>query len=306
MKRKALGRGLSALIPDAKKPRGSGKSGAKGKGSGKGKGAGGGDGSRDYFNCPIELVHPAPWQPRQRFDEERLEKLADSIRAQGVVQPLVVRPGADGEFVLIAGERRWRAAQRAGLHQLPVVIRDVSDRAAMEMALVENLQREDLDPLEEAEALGLMMDEHGYTQKQLADRLGKDRTTITNALRLRKLPAPCRKALIKGQISAGHARALLGLSDRNQQLQVLGKILSGGLSVRQTENLVKAVKAGGGKAEPKPKQKISPNVRALQDRLTRSLKTRVQLVGKGNRGRIEITYGSLDELDRLLEILLED
>ncbi len=310
MKRKALGRGLGALIPDGKQAEGKGSARRRGKGRAAGKaGSGpGGDGSRDYFNCPIERVHPAGWQPRQHFDDERLAALADSIRAQGVVQPLVVRPGDDGDYVIIAGERRWRAAQRAGLHEVPVVIREVSDRVAMEMALVENLQREDLNPIEEAEALGLMLDEHGYTQKQLAERLGRDRTTITNTLRLRKLPGQAREALVAGKVTAGHARALLGLENHNQLLQALRKVMDAGLSVRQTENLVKAMRERGGGRKKKSSggQKQSANVRALQDRLTTSLKTRVRLVGKGNRGKIEISYGSLDELDRILEVLLEE
>lgn len=302
MKRKALGRGLGALIPD---PKAGGK--ARGKGKGKSEGE---DGSRDYFNCPIERVRPAPWQPRQTFPEASLAKLAESIQAQGVVQPLVVRPDGDGQYLLIAGERRWRAAQKAGLHRVPVVIREVSDRVAMEMALVENLQREDLNPVEEAEALGLMIDEHGYTQKQLAERLGRDRTTITNTLRLRKLPAPAREALVAGKLSAGHARSLLGLDNRNELLAAMKKVISASLSVRQTESLVKAMRAGGGKAGGKTNQKKEPpqsaNVRALQTRLTRSLKTRVRLLGQGSRGKIEISYGSLDELDRILDVLLED
>ena len=290
MKRKALGRGLGALIP---------KQGAQVKTAEVS--------SRDYFNCPIERIRPARRQPRQRFDEAALAELAESIRAQGVIQALVVRPDDDGDrFVLIAGERRWRAAQRAGLREVPVVIRQVSARQAMEMALVENLQREDLDPLEEAEALGMMLEEHGYTQEQLAARLGRDRSTITNSLRLRKLPAPARDALLAGEISAGHARALLGVSERDVLLQVLKKIKAAGLSVRQTEALVKQVKAGGGKQKPAQKPQVSANVRALEERLTRSLRTRVRVLGKGNRGKLEISYGSLDELDRILAVLLEE
>jgi len=291
VKRKALGRGLGALIP---------KQGAQQEKTEE-------VSSKDFFNCPVERIRPATRQPRQRFDEEAMAELAESIRAQGVIQALVVRPAKeDGRFVLIAGERRWRAAQRAGLREVPVVIRQVSAKQAMEMALVENLQREDLDPVEEAEALGIMLEEHGYTQEQLATRLGRDRSTIANALRLRKLQAPAREALLAGEISAGHARALLGIDNRDVLLQVLKKIKAGGLSVRQTEALVKQVKAGGGKQEQKPAPQVSANVRALEERLTRSLKTRVKVKGKGSRGKLEISYGSLDELDRILAVLLED
>ena len=295
MKRKALGRGLSALIPKQGAPAETEQAAS----------------SKDYFNCPIERIRPAHRQPRQRFAEEPLAELAESIRTQGVIQPLVVRPDDKdgGQFVLIAGERRWRAAQRAGLKEVPVVIRKVSARQAMEMALVENLQREDLDPVEEAEALGIMLEEHGYTQEQLAARLGRDRSTIANSLRLRKLPAPAREALVAGAITAGHARALLGLEQRDSLLQVLQKIKAGGLSVRQTEALVKQVKGNLG-AKPRPaaaKSAASANVRALEERLTHSLHTRVKVhPGKGNKGRLEISYSSLDELDRILEVLLED
>ena len=291
MKRKALGRGLSALIPQQGAPA------AKEQAS-----------SKDFFNCPIERIRPFSRQPRQRFPEQALAELAESIRAQGVIQALVVRPDDSGDqFVLIAGERRWRAAQRAGLKEVPVVIHKVSASQAMEMSLVENLQREDLDPLEEAEALGLMLEEHGYTQEQLAARLGRDRSTIANSLRLRKLPGPAQDALVAGTISAGHARALLGLDQRDVQLQVLKKIISTGLSVRQTEALVKQVKAGARARQTKEKPGVSANVRALEERLARSLRTRVRVhQGKGNKGKLEISYSSLDELDRLLEVLLED
>ncbi len=283
MTRKALGRGLSALIPGGE-PRPAPGAGA------------------EYFFCPIERIQHAKGQPRQYFDEARLEELAASIREQGVVQPLVVRPTRDGKFVLIAGERRWRAAQRAGLHDVPVVIRNVSDLQAFELALVENLQREDLNPIEEAEAYRRLCEEHGYTQEQLATRLGRDRSTLANSLRLLKLPEPVQQALVAGALSAGHARALLGLEKPAHVKEALRLIEAQGLSVRQTEALVRRLRQAGTKPPPPPR---SANIRDLEERLGQSLKTRVHLHALSqDKGRIEIAYSSLDELDRLLEVLL--
>lgn len=227
----------------------------------------------------------------------------ESIKAQGIIQPLVVRSDVDGDFVLVAGERRWRAAQRAGLHEVPVVIREVSDVQAIEMALVENIQREDLNPVEEAEALARLIEEHGYTQERLASRLGRERSTVTNTLRLTRLPAQAREALISGVISAGHARALLGLDEEADLLRALAAVVKRSLSVRQTEALVRRLKST--EEPPAPPAPLSANARDLQERLSHSLKTRVRLhMGKKDTGRIEITYSSLDELDRILDILL--
>ena len=286
MKRKALGRGLSALIPASaanqmEPPRA---------------------GSSDYFVCPIERIHPQKGQPRRFFDEAKLDELVASLKEQGIVQPLVVRPTRDGSFVLIAGERRWRAAQRAGLHEVPVIVRESSDLEAFELALVENLQRQDLNPIEEAEAYKRLLDEHGYTQDELATRVGKDRSTVANGLRLLKLPDVAQKALIAGAISSGHARALLPL-DRPATIQrALKLIIDKGLSVRQTEALVKQLLQPPPPAPKAPP--VSPNQRDLESRLSRSLATRVQLSGNGPKGSIAIHYNSLDELDRLLERLL--
>jgi ParB family chromosome partitioning protein len=282
--RKALGRGLSALIPGGETRPATG-------------------GQPEFFLCPIERIQHAKGQPRQYFDEARLEELAASIREQGVVQPLVVRPTRDGKFVLVAGERRWRAAQRAGLHDVPVVIKNVSDLQAFELALVENLQREDLNPIEEAEAYRRLCEEHGYTQDQLGARLGRDRSTLANSLRLLKLPESVREAVIAGALSAGHARALLGLEKPAQLKEALRLIQAHDLSVRQTEALVKRLRQTSTPAPPPPR---SPNVRDLEERLGESLKTRVRLHATSpDKGRIEIAYSSLDELDRILEVLLK-
>jgi len=285
-KRKALGRGLSALIPESAAPAPSLA-----------------PRSRDYFVCPIEKIRPRKGQPRRFFDEGRLQDLVKSLKEQGLVQPLVVRPAEDATYELIAGERRWRAAQKAGIHQVPVVIREVDDLAAFEMALVENVQREDLNPIEEAEAFSRLLQEHQYTQERLAQRIGKDRSTVANSLRLLKLPEAVQTALIAGAISPGHARPLLGVSDAAEAERVLKEVVSKGLSVRQTEALVKRL------SQPRPTKAAaaapSANERDLQERLCRSLRTRVSLrASSGGKGRIEISYSSFDELDRLLEVLL--
>ena len=266
-----------------------------------------GTGSNEYFLCPIEKIKPYRKQPRQYFDDQLLDELVVSLKQQGVVQPLVVRSGRGTSFTLVVGERRWRAAQKAGLKEVPVVIRNISEREAFELALVENLHRSDLNPLEEAEAYQRLLDDHGYTQDQLAKKLGRDRTTITNTVRLLKLPEKTRQAVRSGALSPGHARALLGLEKAALIDTAMKQVVQRQLSVRQTEALVKALKqpADPESAAP-PAEPVSPAVRDLQDRLARSLKTRVRLVArKKDRGRIEISYGSLDELDRLLEVLLK-
>ena len=297
MKRKALGRGLAALIPDPPPATGGPAATAKGR-------DGSSSATRDYFLCPIEQIKPSGSQPRRFFDEESLRELVVSVRQYGVVQPLVVRPGRPrGSYVLIAGERRWRAAQKAGIHQVPVVIREVSDGDAFEMALVENIQREDLNPIEEAEAYQRLIDERSYSQEKLAGRVGKDRSTIANSLRLLRLPDSAKRALVAGTVTTGHARALLGLEQPAAIGKALRRVVQRALSVRQTEALVKALRDGPPRRDEPAEE--SANVRNLERRLTHSLKTRVKLSQRGtDRGRIEIHFGSLDELDRLLEILL--
>lgn len=268
---------------------------------------------RDYFVCPVEEVGPSRDNPRQRYDEQRLTELADSIRAQGLVQPLVVRMRSAAEmadqkdgprFVLIAGERRWRASQRAGLKDVPVVVKDVDAAAAFELALVENLQREDLNPIEEAEAYRRLSSEFGYTQEELARRVGRERTTVANSLRLLKLPSKVQEQVAVGQLSMGHARALLGLEVATSIEQSAALVVQRQLSVRQTEDLVRraAKQAQGGKATTKkaPPAK-SASVRDVEDRLQKALGTRVALKQQSDKaGTIEIQYHSLDELDRLL------
>jgi len=284
-KRKALGRGLSALIPGAPTPIRADMPAAL---------------KKDFFEAAVEDVQPAHDNPRQVFNAERLRELADSIKQQGVVQPLVVRPKADGGFVLIAGERRWRAAQLAGLKTVPVVVKDVSGAKAFELTLVENLQREDLNPIEEAEAFQRLIGEHGYTQEQLAERVGKDRTTVANSLRLLKLPDGVRGRLASGELAMGHARALLGLESAGAMERAAAQVVKKQLSVRQTEALVRKERQGAPADKPKPA--VSPGVRDLVVRLERHFDSAVRLNQKtGQAGTVEIDYHSLDQLDGILD-----
>jgi ParB family transcriptional regulator, chromosome partitioning protein len=288
--RRALGRGLAALIPSAAAPPPPAVAGL----------------GRDYFLCPIEDVSRAPDQPRQSFDEERLTELAASIREQGVIQPLIVRQGEGGGYVIVAGERRWRAAQRAGLRQIPVIVKEATPAQAFELALVENLQRDDLNPIEEAEAYRRLTEEFGYTQEQLAQRVGKERSSVTNALRLLRLPEPVRLLCASGQLGMGHARALLGCDSEPAILRLARAVVARGLSVRQTEEAVRRQR-GDGKRKPHAGKgpAASASVRDLETRLRRALGARVKVVQRtAQAGHLQIDYASLDELDRLLERLL--
>jgi ParB family chromosome partitioning protein len=282
-KRQALGRGLAALIPTP----------AEDGSETTARVAGGGLRMLD-----IESIHPSTRQPRKQFDDAKLDELAETIRNQGIIQPLVVRSRDKGGFELVAGERRWRAAQRAGLHQVPAVVRETSEAQAFELALVENLQREDLNPIEEAEAFQYMVAEHGHTQESLASRVGKDRSTVANALRLLKLPPAVRAMVREGRLNMGHARALLGL-ERDQSIERLARqAASRGLSVRQVESLVKRERQG--ESRPTTPQ-VSPAARDLVHRLEQALATRVKLVQQSPKsGRLEIHYTTLDQLDAIL------
>ena len=286
-----LGRGLDALLPVRPTPSAEGAT----------------YGAGNVFDCPVEKLVPHKNQPRQHFASAALDELAQTIRERGVIQPLVVRrvPGSD-RFEIVAGERRWRASQRAGLREVPVVVRELSTADAYELALLENIQREDLNPIEFAEATDRMLKEHGYTQETLARRLGKDRSTIANALRLLRLPANLRAAVVGGELSEGHARALLGVSDEAELRAIADRVLRGKLSVRQTEALVRAARR---QARGKPPlaehgDGKSPSVRDLEQRLERKLGTKCEVRDQDGKGHIVVSYGSWDELDRLLELLL--
>ncbi|HZJ71386.1 MAG TPA: ParB/RepB/Spo0J family partition protein, partial [Planctomycetota bacterium] len=261
--------------------------------------------SRTYFAAGIEELYPSPEQPRRRFDEAKLAELAESMKAHGVIVPLVVRPRPEGGYFLIAGERRWRAAQRAGLHEVPVVVQEVEQGTALERALVENLQRADLGPLEEAAAYQRLVDEFGLTQEAIAERIGKDRSTIANSIRLLKLPPPVRQLVEDDRLSMGHARALLALDEPAEIERAARQVVDRQLSVRATEALVKKAKQPEDRRPP-PRPEKSASVRDLEERLTRALGGPVVITEDepGKAGRLEIRYMNLDHLERLLDRLL--
>jgi ParB family chromosome partitioning protein len=252
-----------------------------------------------YFLCPIEKIRPHRNQPRKTFSDVKLEELAASIREKGIIQPLVVRKKSD-HYELIAGERRWRAAQKAGVRDVPVVIQDVSDDTALEMALIENIQREDLNAVEEAEAYHALLDKFNISQEELAKRVGKERSTVTNALRLLRLPPEIKRDIVEERLSMGHARALLALDEPEQMKRAREEIIKEHLTVRATEGLVKRLKEN--RTHP-AKVQPSPHLTDLADRLKRHFKakTTIRQVGKG--GRIEIAYHNQEELSRIIDII---
>ncbi len=249
----------------------------------------------------VDLVQRGRFQPRRHFDEDRLRELADSIAAQGVVQPAVVRPVGDGKYELIAGERRWRAAQLAGLSEIPVVVRDVDDQAAMAMGLIENIQRDDLNPLEEAQALHRLLEEFELTHQQIAQAVGKSRTTVTNLMRLLELNPDVKQQVEAGNLEMGHARALLALED-DLQSQAAHVVVKKGLSVRETEALVRRYKEHGGEPARSPAAvEQDPDVRRLIQDLTDKLGAPVQLKQAANgKGKLVISYNTLDELEGIM------
>ncbi len=254
------------------------------------------------FQVDIDLIDPSPYQTRTRFREEALEELARSIRSSGIVQPLVARR-IGNRFQLIAGERRWRAAQRAGLTRVPVVTRHVPDEMALEMTLVENLQREDLNPIEQAHAFQRLTDEFHLTQEQVADRTGKDRATIANVLRLLKLEAPIQDLLEEGRLSAGHGRALLGIADSQIRLALCQRIARGGMTVRQVERLAARTSKGTVPLESAP---VDPNTKAALEELQREYGTRVHMhpCRPGKSGRLAFEYYDNSDLTRLYDQLM--
>ncbi|SFR48402.1 chromosome partitioning protein, ParB family [Marinobacter gudaonensis] len=249
---------------------------------------------------PIDLIQRGRYQPRRDMDPAALQELADSIRQQGVMQPVVVRPISEGRYELIAGERRWRATQMAELDRIPAIIRDVPDEAAIAMALIENIQRENLNPIEEAFALQRLQDEFGLTQAQVAEAVGKSRTTITNLLRLIGLSEDVRIMLEHGDLEMGHGRAMLTLPPE-LQMQVAKQVVAKSLSVRQTEALVRRVQQETPNKKSASKAALDPNIRALQDDLAERLGARVSIDhGQRGKGKLVIEYSSLDELDGIL------
>jgi ParB family chromosome partitioning protein len=283
LKRKGLGRGLDALLqreepaaPAAPAP---------------------------IQSLPVGQLKPNRFQPRTHFDEDAIEELAASIRSQGVVQPLVVSPDTDGTYFIIAGERRWRASRRAGLEQVPVVVRQVADdRELLELALVENLQRSDLNALEEAEAYLALQEKFGLSQEDIATRVGKARTTVTNSLRLLRLPEEVQELLREGRLTAGQARPLLGLPSREAQITLADRAVREGLSARDLERL------SSEPAREKPVKKPRPvevNTAAAEEKLTRRLQTRVEIRRRGKGGILQIHFHSEEELMRLYDLMVE-
>jgi ParB family chromosome partitioning protein len=276
--RQALGKGLGALIPETPSSELEGK--------------------KVFHFCGIEEIQPNPFQPRKVFDDEQLQELVGSIREKGILQPLIVRRKGES-YELIAGERRWRAAQKAGVKEVPILIKDVPESEILELSLIENIQRENLNPIEQAEAFKGLVDHFHLTQEEVSRKVGKDRTTIANTIRLLKLPPEIRQSLADGAISMGHARAFLSLDGLEKQKLAFKKVLAASLSVRQTESLVKRIHSKGHPGYSKNNQEWNPIVEELQ----RVLGTKVRIVGKRNRGRIEIRFYSQDELDRIIDLL---
>jgi len=278
-KRKALGKGLSALIPDGHDLD---------------------EKEEQFFLCPVAAIEPNPNQPRQRFLAHELDELAVSVREKGILTPLLVNKTEAG-YQLIAGERRWRAAQMAGLERVPVVVKDVTPSESLELALIENIQRKDLNPIEEALAYRKLLEDTASTQEMLSRRLGKDRSTIANLLRLLKLPTVIQQDVIDDRLSMGHARLLAGITENNQQRVLRDAIIKKGLSVRQAEALARKLKKP--LTPKKVLSKDDPYIRSLSDNLKRSLGTKVEIKKEGKQGRILLYFYSDDELDRLVEFL---
>jgi len=287
MSKKVLGKGIGALLGD--------------------------EGEIDQAlvtEVPVSALTPNPQQPRRDFDEGTLRELADSIRQKGVLQPVLAEPSHDGTYVIVAGERRVRAARLAGLERVPVLIRQFSPDEKLEIALIENIQREDLNPIEEALAYKRLMELGGLNQEQMASRVGKDRSTIANTLRLLKLPQEAQEEVEKGTLSPGHARAMLSLVNPADQQLLFKRIVDKGISVREAEELAAAFSAGKRQAQ-KPRRtgksaisRKDPEIGEIEQKLIEKLGTKVELKGNGGKGHLEIAYYSSEDLERLLEILL--
>lgn len=276
----ALGKGLGALIPEKEKTEG-------------------------ILELDINIIVPNEYQPRRIFKDDTLQELASSIREKGIIQPVIVRKSTDNTFKLITGERRWRAAKMAGLTKLPAIVKDATPAETLELALIENIQREDLNPLEAAEAFQRLIKDFNLTHDDLSKKVGKDRPTVTNYLRILKLPSDIKKWIADGSLSIGHAKALLQIENTRVQVDTARKIVQKGLSVRETEALSKKASSSQRISSHKSHVWKDPQIASLEEKLRQSLGTRVRLFHKGKKGgKIEIEYYSLDELDRILEILM--
>jgi ParB family chromosome partitioning protein len=275
LKKVTLGRGLDALIPTDKEVKG-------------------------YILADIDQIKPNAYQPRKDFGEDGIDELASSIKQKGIIQPLVGRRIGNG-YEIIAGERRWRAAQKAGLKRIPIIVKDVSDSEILELALIENLQREDLNPIEEAIAYEQLIGDFGLTHDEISKRIGKDRSTITNQIRLLRLPERIKQAIMDREISAGHARALLSIESQTKALEILELIKRNKLSVRQTEKLVQGLMKA---REAEKKQKyVDPFLGNVIEKLKSVLGTQIRIIDRNGKGKIEIEYYSLDDLERIIESL---
>ncbi len=255
----------------------------------------------------VDLLKPNPHQPRKEFEEDALHELADSIREHGILQAITVEDAGDGSFYIIAGERRTRAARIAGLSEVPVQLRKYSDQKKLEIALIENIQREDLNPIEEAEAYYQLMEISGLSQEQVAARVGKNRSTVANAIRLLKLPEDMRKSLVQGHITAGHARALLSVKENADMRILFAKIIGGGMNVRDAEEMARSLNEGTGNAVKKSKdaktEKKDPNILELEQKFIEKLGTKVQIKGSMDRGNLEIQYFTKDDLNRIYYLI---
>ncbi|MBI5583203.1 MAG: ParB/RepB/Spo0J family partition protein [Deltaproteobacteria bacterium] len=278
-RKKGLGRGLGALLPQAQPPAPASQ--------------------RTYFTVGIEEIRPNPWQPRKKVGAASIEQLADSIRVNGIIQPLVVRKTEEG-YELIAGERRWRAAQKAGLREVPVVVKDTTPHLQLELALIENIQRQNLNPIEEAEAYRRLIEEFSLSQEEVARRVGKERSTVANCLRILRLPGPVQEMILEGAISLGQAKCLLSFEDSREQIDLARQIVERQLSVRDLERIIKKTSKGAEKKKVRPVEGAEDWVKEL----VRSYQTRIQVKTGKRGGRIEIHYRSEEELIRLVDLLL--
>jgi ParB family chromosome partitioning protein len=314
-KRRALGKGLESLLSGSVPPNAASRSQARGDQAGAPPVSYVQHATDDPFvahvggtprEIPTDHIDPNPYQTRMQVDEQKLDELARSIIANGVVQPIIVRPLPNGRFQLIAGERRWRASIKAGKDTVPAILRQVSDEQAMEMTIVENLQRADLNPMEQARAYERLSRDFHMTQEQVAQRTGKDRATVANFLRLLRLPLPVQSKVESGDLSFGHARALLSLDGAEEILKAMTKVVALSMSVRQTETYVQGLmdpERKRKKGEDKTKEPMDPNVREAQDRLQRQLGLKVRIEDKHGRGRVMIEYSGLEDFDALMAAL---
>ena len=280
-KKIALGKGLGALIPDISAT---------------------GDMEGDYFYCQVSRIRPNRYQPRKKFKDEELASLSTSIKEQGIIQPLLIRRLEDG-YELVAGERRLRAAKLAGYQEVPCVIRDLTEKQSLEMSLVENIQRENLNPMEEADAYHRLITEFELTQEEAAIRVGRSRPAVANFLRLRQLPKMIKESIVDNVLSMGHARALLGISNKTQQSAVWRAVVSKGLSVRETEALVNRIKKESGDVRKRKEGSDEIYFTNISEELSRNFGTKVQIHRRGKKGKVEIEFYSDEDLDRLLQLL---